>query len=242
MFKFRRSPVAGSVKTPGRGFLLGGIAAAVVAGFLVYQALAMAVPSVPVLVTRKNLAPGEAVAKENLDVVKMPRSLVTDDRITGADLNGIIGKHARTYVAAGDPLRRVHIAEFAPGGGTVAARVGLVDRNLMAVALPPDATKGLLAEQGDRVDIAAVLDVPNAARNGAVTTSKIIVRGAPVIHVPVKNPEDNREQGITVGLSPEDAEKVALAMVKGKVVAMINPAGSSGHGPTVGVSMDRIFQ
>jgi len=192
---------------------------ALAAGFLAMQALNRALPAVPVLVATKDLAPGDRLDESVLDVVKMPRSIVGSDRITGANVGQTIGKHIRTYIAAGDPIRQSHISEW-KDGGTVAARLSIIDNSLRAVALPADATKGLKVEAGDQVDVIGIIDVQ--VGTGRATQSVLLAGSAPVIDASVKT-DGGSDGNITVGLTPEQALKVAYAMKKGQVLAALVP-------------------
>ncbi|GBF33971.1 flp pilus assembly protein CpaB [Desulfocucumis palustris] len=232
---FKKNPSA-QISKSGKGYLLLASVLCLVTGFLVYQALDMAIPKISVLVTTRELKPGDVITKENLSVVKVPKASVPSDRVTGLD--EVLNKHSKTYVAAGDPIRKVHVAEI-DGGGNVAARLNLVGKNTLAVALPPESVLGLVLDIGDRLDIIGVVEQPQ----DKITKGKRIVLGAPVVYVPQKiiEKEQKKDESVIVALTPEQAEKVALAMVKGKLVAAINPIG--GDLPaTAGITLDRVLE
>lgn len=233
-------------KSPGSFFLIIAFAAALVAAFFAAQAVKLAAPSVSVLVAKQDLAPGERLTEDKLDVKQLPAAAVPQDRVTGDMLDSAIGAHAKTAVAAGDPIRVSHVAELSPPGGTVAARLALTgQKDLRGYALPADATQGLVLEAGDRVDLIGVVDVPRGDRIGAdsVTTSKVLVWGALVLHVPLvdeNRPETGNER-VIVALRPQEVEKVALAATKGRIHAVINPVGDSVKAETAGVQLHILF-
>jgi len=231
-------------RSPGSFFLIIAFAAALVAAFFAAQAVKLAAPSVSVLVAKQDLAPGERLTEDKLDVKQLPAAAVPQDRVTGDMLDSAIGAHAKTAVAAGDPIRVSHVAELSPPGGTVAARLALTgQKDLRGYALPADATQGLVLEAGDRVDLIGVVDVPREIGADSVTTSKVLVWSAPVLHVPLvdeNRPETGNER-VIVALRPQEVEKVALAATKGRIHAVINPVGDSVKAETAGVQLHILF-
>jgi Flp pilus assembly protein CpaB len=207
------------MRKTGNMFIAIAVVFALAAGFLAMQALNLALPTVPVLIATKDLAPGDVLNESILNVVKVPQSVVGSDRITGANVNQTLGKHIQTYIAAGDPIRQAHISEW-KNGGTVAAKLSLIDKSLRAIALPPDATKGLKVEEGDKVDVIGIMDVQ--VGSGRATQSVFLAGGVPVVDSTIKS-ESNSEASITVGLTPEQALNVAYAMKKGQVLAALVP-------------------
>ncbi len=228
--------------SPGSWFILSALAAALVAGVLVVKAVSMAVPAVPVIVARTDLEPGQTLTEDALDVKEFPRAAVPDDRITGLNYDEMIGRHVRTYIAAGDPVRARHVAELSPGGGTVSARLSYTGRpEWRAVALPAEASRGLEVAPGDRVDIIGTVDIQRP--KGNVTVTRVLVWAAPAISVPVKAGGDpgRDESGIVVALTPADAERVSLAVARGKVLVALNPLGQVTGQQSKGVTEGEIF-
>lgn len=225
--------------SPGAIFIFMALLCAVIAGVLVVNALRMAVPTVPVIIARADIEPGQTITENMLDIRNYPRAVLPDDRITGKNFDNMIGRHARTAIAAGDPVRARHIAEFTPEGGTVAARLTLIKRaDWRAVALPAEASAGLNVEPGDRVDIIGTLDALDEGEQ--ITTSKVLVWAAPVIYTP-SGEEEKEKGGIVVALSPPDAERVSLAVAEGKILAVLNPLGKVSGQQSKGTTVHEIF-
>ncbi len=223
--------------SPGAAFILGAMICAIIAGVLVINALRLAAPTVPVIVAKKDIEPGQTITEEMLDVKYYPKAILPGDRITGKNFDNMIGRHARTAIAAGDPVRMRHVAELAPGGGTVAARLSLAGHpEWRAISLPAEASQGLEVEPGDRVDIIGTIDAGDQ-----VTTSKVLVWAAPVIHAPRNTGETDREGGIVVALKPADVERVFLAMTKGEVLVALNPLGEAAGQHSTGVKLTEIL-
>jgi len=232
---------ASSLRTssPGAIFIFVAVACAIIAGVLVVNTLRMAVPTVPVIIASADIEPGQTITENVLDIKNYPRAVLPDDRITDKNFDDMIGRHARTIIAAGDPVRMRHIAEFTPEGGTVAARLTLIENtDMRAVTLPVEASEGLYVETGDRVDIIGTLDVLDT--DGQITTSKVLVWAAPVIYTP-PNTEETDKGGIVVALSPSDTERVSLAIAEGKLLAALNPLGEVSGQKSAGITIHEIF-
>ncbi|MEW8957532.1 MAG: Flp pilus assembly protein CpaB [Moorella sp. (in: firmicutes)] len=205
-------------KGTGSFFLLGAIVAAAVAGFLAIQAVRMAAPTVPVLVAKTDLKVGERLTEDKIEVINLPPAAVPKDRVNADNFDKTVGYHLKTALAAGTPIQTSYIAELSPAGGTLAARLALTGQgNWRAIALPPDATKGLPVEVGDRVDIIGVTG------EGPAAVTEVLAEGVMVVEAPPA-PKDDSEPGSAVVAVPlEKAPKVVLAITKGKVLAALRP-------------------
>lgn len=225
-------------------FLLAAIAVAVAAGLAAWFFIRAAAPSVPVLVAKAELTPGTLIAGDRLAVVDMPRAALPKDRVTADTYELVVGSHARTWVAAGDPIRLEHLSELRTGAGAVAALTALENPSLRAYALPPDATDGLSIQVGDRLDLIGVMDavVPVEGREGQTTRSRVIVQNAPVLWVLTGDYDaPYLDVTVSVGLAPEEAERVALFEVKGNLKAQIRPAGVDEIVGTAGADAWTVF-
>ncbi|MBE0467478.1 MAG: Flp pilus assembly protein CpaB, partial [Candidatus Desulforudis sp.] len=218
---------------------------AIAAGAARWYFIQAAVPSVPVLVAKTELTPGTLITEDNLAVVEMPRSALPKDRITHETYELVIGTHARTWVAAGDPVRLAHLSELRLGGGTLAALTALEDPKLRGYVLPSDAVDGLNLEPGDRVDLVGVMDTvaPVEGQQGQTTRSQLIVQDAPVLFVAAPDYEaPYQDVLVTVGLTPRQAEKVALFEIKGSLKAQVRPAHGGENVSVSGVDTWTVFQ
>lgn len=207
------------MKTKGGGsfFLVFAVVLALVAGFLVMQVVRSAAPTVPVLVAAADMQPGERLTEDKLAVVDFPAAAVPPDPVTGDTLDGVIGYHTKTALAAGIPIQNSYVAELSPSGGTLAARVALAGENLRGLALPPEASAGLVLEPGDRVD---VISVTQAAQDQP-PKAETVLQSVPVVMVNID--PDGKQIGIVVGVSPEQAEAAALAAATAQVRVTVVP-------------------
>ncbi|MDI6907926.1 MAG: SAF domain-containing protein [Thermoanaerobacterales bacterium] len=234
----RKADVAVASPGPKRssnGYFLAAVALALVAALVVVKTLSGIAPSQAVVVAAKPLSPGDRIGPDTVKTTTIVKAAVPKDALSPAE----IGNRYRlaAEVAQGDVLRRAHVAELKTGGGILAARASLLGPDYRAVALPPDATRGLNVEVGDKVDLIGVVDVPIGG-GGSETMSRVLVQAAPVIFVPQIDPKDPaaREAQIVVAVKEELARAVALSVAKGNVVAVLNAdaAPSTGAPVTVG--------
>lgn len=208
----KRKEVCILKRSGGSFFLVLAVLMALVAGFLVMQAVRSAAPTVPVLVARVDMQPGERLTGDKLEVVKLPEAAVPANQVTAKDLDFVLNRHLKTAVAKGVPIQTSYVAEFSPEGGTLAAQVSLAGENLRGVALPPEASTGLALEPGDRVDVIAAMKSPD----GKTIQIKTILQSVPVIQV-LRDRDSGEQKGVVLGLAPGEAETLVLALSAGKV-------------------------
>lgn len=226
--------------SPGAWFIIVALFVAGAAGLLVFNAVRLAAPTVPVIVAKADIEPGQTITEDMLDIKNYPKAILPGDRIRGGNFDTMIGHHAKTFIAAGDPIRIRHVSELSPDGGTVAARLTFTEHpNWRAIALPAEASQGLGVTAGDKVDIIGTVDVNNP--QGNVTTTKVLVWGAPVISTPNSEDDEKNDAGIVVALNSKDAERVSLAMLKGDVLVALNPLGEVSGRNSTGITMSEIF-
>lgn len=232
-------------KTPGGTFFLAAVVFAVIAGLASWYTIQAAAPSVPVLVAKSDLTPGTLITEEKLAIVEMPRAALPKDRITHETYEQVLGTHVRTWVAAGDPIRLVHLSELRAGGGALAALTALRDPGLRGYALPPEAVEGLLLEPGDHIDLVGVMEAFSAVdgQAGQTVRAQLIVQGAPVLAVAAPDYEaPYHDVTVVAGLTPEQAERVALFEMQGRLKAQVRPADGGADARTPGVDVWTAFQ
>jgi len=235
-FKKKQTVVINKVEKGSNWYLLGSLIAAIVAGLLFVGMIKAIVPSEPVLVAVRALEPGDVVNQETVTTKSMPRAAIPKDALHRKDDTS--DYRLAATLAAGDVVRKAHLADFKIPGGTVAARTAILGQEFRAVALPPEATLGLNLQPGDKVDLVGVVDVPALGARGSETVSKVIVQAAPVVYMPTVDPKDSaaRETRAVVAVQQEVFTSLVLAVVKGKVVAGINAEGKPSNSPTVTLS------
>ena len=192
--------------------------AALVAGWMVRAAAETA----RVVVAARDIAPMEELKAENLTVADAPAASAA-----GAlkSVGEAAGKYARGLILKGEVVRKGHLADAAPGGGTLAVQLTEMARpEIRAFALPVDLVSGVggRVEKGDRVDVVCALKVEVGGAQGAL--SKVILPAVPVLDV-VR--QEGKPAAVVLALTPEQIEDVLFASTQGALRLALNPLKSS---------------
>ncbi|WP_195210308.1 SAF domain-containing protein [Actinomarinicola tropica] len=157
---------------------------------------------VPVLVAREDLAAGATLDAGQVEVRRLPASLVPTDALASLPE----GRSVRSPVLAGEA---VAASRLAPDGAIgVAGQLAPTER---AVAVPTDHHRPPLAV-GQRVDVLATVDPTLATGRGPTTP---VATSARVLVV--------EDAGITVAVGSDDAARLATAMATSVVTVVISP-------------------
>lgn len=226
---FRRKPVNTALNSPaakpvrttrdtGSWFMLAALICAVLTGFFVVGFLKAAVPSATVYVAKADISPGDTLSPNMFEAKKLPAGAVPQERVR--DLGAVAGKHARTFIAAGDPLRKTHVIEL--NAGSLAARLSLENNpGYRAAALPKDASQGLKAELGDRVDLYGFIPMSGKDKPPEAI---LLAEGAPVLMAAEKDKNTGQETGIVIAVNQETAQKISMVLgMNGKLYAVLTP-------------------
>jgi len=200
-------------------FMLGALACAIAAGLAVTAFLKAAVPSEKVYVLKNDLYPGAAISSSDLEEKSLPASAVPPDIVKSA--HDVEGRHARSFLSKGDILRETHIMEVS--GSAVAAALALEgNTELRAVALPPEASEGLVVYPGDRVDIYAHITVQGAPADQGI----MVASSARVVAAPSDDESSSDNKCITVAVPKEVAARItAIVGMNGKLLVAAVPPG-----------------
>ncbi|MGE5405588.1 MAG: Flp pilus assembly protein CpaB [Candidatus Saccharibacteria bacterium] len=242
----------------GNWFIIGALVCAVIAGMLAFGLARTAAPTYDIYIAREAMEPGDRLDAENVAVKQVPRAAVPDNAVSEEELNDGWGKHVKTYIGKGDPIRKEQLAEMSGNGGTVAARLTVEGEDLLGVALPSEASEGLNVEVGDKVDIIGVIDIKSGQEK--IAKSSKIAKNAPVIDVSGKESGSGdllgSKSSITIAVTEGEADTIALYLKKGDVLAVLvayrdqdteaeipkpqakkNESGNVTTGPSVSVTM-----
>jgi Flp pilus assembly protein CpaB len=171
-------------------------------------------PLRPVVVAARALDPGSVVSAGDVAVRRVPGSLVPDGAVPSTDQ-----ARGRTVVAPVFPGVPLVVGQLAPDGRRGLG--ALLPPGSRAVAVP-NGRPALALIRGDSVDVLATFD-PAGSAEGAPPTFPVAV-GALVV--------DIGEDSAAVAVSPEEAARVAFALVSGVVTlalaAPVDPMGSDG--------------
>jgi len=217
---------------------------AVILGFLATTAMAKylekqtgPVSGKMVLTAAMDLPPGTMITKEHLKEVPWPSPKVPESLVT--DPEEAVNKYVSATIAAGEPLPRSRISVYSLTGEIT----GYIPAGYRAMAIKIDrAVKagGLLAP-GSYVDVITVI-----TERGYEPVSRIILQNIKVLSVGTRptDSEDKKaekaqqgtEEVVTLLLLPDEAEKLALAISRGKIQLMARGASDTAATVTTGSS------
>ena len=199
----------------------------VVVTFLAYRLLSQRIrPSLvattDVVVASQKLGLGTRLSSEHLRVVSWPESLRPEGSFPKAEL--VIGRGLIAQVLPNEPIVESRLAPKEGGAGLTST----IPEGMRAVAVKVNDVIGVagFVLPGTRVDL-ILTGSPNSATGNE--TSKIILENVLVLAAGQNIQQDERGnpqnvQVITLLVTPEDAQKVALAAADGKIqLALRNP-------------------
>jgi len=207
--------------------LLIAVAAAVVFGSIaavsVYRYLAQAQAYTKnlnnVVVARVDIPIGERINAEKLAVVQLPRSAAPDGTFAKIDEN-IVGRVAITRIAAREPVTEGRLAPL----GSAAGLSSVIPEGYRAMNVRVDDVVGIsgFIMPGTLVDVVVVIEPPDND-SSRERVSKIVLQNIKVLanganlDKPKNEKEAERVKTVTLQVTPEQAEKLALASSEGRL-------------------------
>lgn len=210
----------------GIALLLIALVLAVAAGGSVYVYLkAMPVKqvegpkTVPVVVAAKDMTFGTTLEDQHLRLVEFPEESVPGGAFSGID--SVLAQTTKVFVVAGEPILASKLSAI---GGGLSVRV---QPHMRAISLKIDEVTGVsgFVLPGDRVDV--LVTVQNAAGSNIAVT-KTVLQNVEVLAAGTKTETKNNRhitvQTVTLLVTPEGAEKLALGTQQGKIhLSLRNP-------------------
>lgn len=199
-----------------------------------------ATPMTDVLVTGAELEIGQTVSDRNLVWQRWPssnlhKSYVTRDKEPDA-VRRLAGSAARQPLFAGEPVTD---AKLVKREGSSIVAVALKD-GFRAITIKVNEAQGLagLVKPGDQVDVilAHKVNLPDGPRREASHISEVVARNARVLGVgqEIRGNDDKNKPAktITVEVTPEEAEAVALGNEIGTVSLSLRSAFADSEEPS----------
>jgi pilus assembly protein CpaB len=172
-----------------------------------------------VVIAKVDIPIGERIIAEKLGVVQLPRSAAPDGTFAKIDEN-IVGRVAMTRIAAREPVTESRLAPL----GSAAGLSSVIPEGYRAMNVRVDDVVGIsgFIMPGTLVDIVVVIEPPdNDSRRERV--SKIVLQNIKVLanganlDKPKNEKEVERVKTVTLQVTPEQAEKLALASSEGRL-------------------------
>lgn len=201
-------------------FLVGSVAAGLLAAMVAVRTVRAFNETQPVLVATRDLQPYTELTREVVKVAELPKVSIPADAIRDPAL--LEGKFLKDLVLAGEVIREARLATTRGQQILAAKLTELKDPRLRAFALPYDAASavGGKVRPGDRVDIIASVKI-DAGSGYSVGVGKVVGQAVPVLEV---NEQGGSAGGtIVLALQPEEIEDIAFALTSGKLRFALNP-------------------
>ncbi len=209
-------------------------------------------PMRDVVVASQDIPPSEVITEEHLKIVQWPVSSVPEGAFTRERMHEILAPQSRvpvTTILAGEAVLEARLAS--PKAGTGMA--SLVEENQRAFPIPVDhwVTEARLVYPGAYVDVLATLR--NAMDRKPST--KLVLQRIRVLAVDgavdaVSAAANQQRKGsggverksvVTLLVTPEQAELLALSSREGTVDLMLRNAGDEGQVETMGVTPSELL-
>jgi len=176
---------------------------------------------VPLVVASKDITFATKLGEEHMRLVDFPAEAVPTGYYTTPD--SVLDQTTKVFLVAGEPILASKLSSV---GGGLSVRV---PESLRASSVDVNEVSGAsgFVLPGDRVDILCTIDnAPDQGNNVAVT--KTIVQNVEVLAAGVKQTTNKNDpikvQSVTLLVSPQQAEDLALGMHEGKIhLVLRNP-------------------
>jgi pilus assembly protein CpaB len=198
-----------------------------------------ALVALPAVVAAVDLPWGTALNKDMVKTIPFLKGSLTEGEYF-PNAAALDGKVLIMPVKANEPIMRSRLAPDSMASGGVAA---VVDPSKRAMAVKVDKVIGVsgFVRPGNRVDVLVSLQRRGSNNDDAVT--KIVLQNIPVLAIGAdteqkgKNEKPIQVDVITLELTPEEAEKLALSTTEGKIQLALRNFTSkeevSTHGATL---------
>jgi pilus assembly protein CpaB len=226
--------------------LLGGIASAVVVAVWKNSQAVLAEAKKPretteVVVAIRDLYMGLPIGPEDVEVRSVQPEMIPRD-VTFASLGDVLGRTPRERILTNEPIRKERLAQ--PDVGIGLNAIVTPGKRAMTIATDTETAVAGLLQAGNYVDIIVTIKPDDPAAAGAKWATETILQGIKVLAVgsviegaderptvdakgnTVKKPatdpsKKNLRPSITLEVTPDEAEKLALASSRGEITVVL---------------------
>jgi pilus assembly protein CpaB len=218
------------------GALIFGLLAAVSVSRYLSGAQAYAKNLNTVVVAKVEIPLGTKIIAEQVDTVQVPAGTTPDG--TFESIDKLVGRVAVVNIA---PRETITDTKLAPEG-TAGGLSSVIPEGYRAMTVKVDDAAGIsgFIQPGASVDVVVVINPPDKALTQD-PISKIVLQNIRVLAngQNIDHPKDEREantvKAVTLQVTPEQAEKLALASNEGKLQLVMRNQIDQGDSQTVGV-------
>lgn len=190
-----------------------------------------------VVVAKGDVALGTKLEAGHLTTVQFPPDATPDGAFEDAEK--LVGRVVVTNVAAREPITDFKLAPE----GSAAGLSAVIPEGYRAMTVKVDDVVGIsgFVRPGALVDVVVVIQPTESSHGGQGPISKIVLQNIKVLASGQKidQPRDDREaesvKAVTLQVTPEQAEKLALASTEGKLQLVMRNSVDQGDEQTRGV-------
>lgn len=180
-------------------------------------------PGVPVVVAAKSLPPGVRLTASDVRIAMWPASSPVPDSFSSVDV--VVNRGLVASVVENEPLVRGKLADPEAGAGLPPS----IPAGMRAMSVKVNDVIGVAGfiDSGSRVDLVVT------TRRREESTSRTVVSNVQVLRAGTRNDQEKARDGkaapgaagvVTLLVSPQDAERIALAQAEGQIVLVLrNP-------------------
>jgi len=194
----------------------------------------------PVVVAAMEVPIAMRLEQKHLRVIDWPRKHVPPGAFAKAE--ELLGRTVRQSILKDEPFLASRLADDKLGQGMAA----LLDPGVRAMAVQVDSVVGVagFVQPGDFVDVITTMspdeDTKKTLENEAAKISKIILQNIRVLavgeHLSTQGREPVKVQVVTLAVTPEQSEKLALGTQYGKIQLTIRSRIDQALAATAGVT------
>jgi pilus assembly protein CpaB len=218
------------------GAALFGLVAAVSVSRYLSNAQAFSNNMKQVVVAKVDIPLGTTIVAEQLSTTRFPTNATPEGVFESADK--LVGRVAVVNIAAREPLTDFKLAPEGSSGGLSA----VIPEGFRAMTVKVDDVVGVsgFLMPGAMVDVLTVIDQPESSGTRREPVSKIVLQNVKVLAngQNIDKPKNDREaesvRAVTLQVTPEQAEKLALASTEGKLRLVMRNVIDQGDEQTTG--------
>ena len=218
------------------GALIFGVLAAVSVSKYLSSAQAYSKNLNKIAVAKVAIPIGSKIIPEQIMVVQFPKESTPDGAFESAEK--LAGRVAVVNIAAREPITEARLAPE----GTAAGLSAVIPEGYRAMTVKVDDAAGIsgFIQPGSLVDVVVTIDPEGNSHQDPV--SKIVLQNIKVLAngQNIDKPENEREansvKAVTLQVTPEQAEKLALAASEGKLQLVMRNQVDQGDEQTQGVN------
>lgn len=191
-----------------------------------------------VAVAKVAIPVGSKIITEQLSIVQFPQESTPDGAFDSVEK--LAGRVAVVNIAPREPITEARLAPE----GTAAGLSAIIPEGYRAMTVKVDDVVGIsgFIMPGTLVDVVVVITPTNTGSFAQDPVSKIVLQNIKVlangqnIDKPEKEREANSVKAVTLLVTPEQAEKLALASSEGKLQLVMRNSIDQGDEQTIGIN------